>query len=49
MLVAGGVAEGFGGAFAFVVAGAGAEGVDVAQVGFWLGADEGVAVDFCGN
>lgn len=41
-------AEGFCGAFAFVVAGAGAGGVDVTVVGFGLWVDGGVSVDFGG-
>ncbi len=40
--------EGFRAAFAFVVAGAVADGVDVAPVGFRLGVDVGVAVDLGG-
>ena len=41
--------ECFGGAFAFIVAGADADGVDVAAVGFGLGVDGGVAIDFAGG
>lgn len=47
MLQTVGIGEGFGDSLAFVVACAGAERVDVAPVGFGLGAAERVAVDFC--
>lgn len=42
-------AEGFSGAFTFVVAGSGAAGVDVAVVGFGLGVDKRIAIDFRGR
>ena len=41
--------EGLGAALAFVVAGAGADGVDVAPVVLWLGVDGGVAIDLAGG
>ena len=45
VLISVGVHHGFGDAFSFVVAGAGADGVDVSPVGFGLGVDFGVSVD----
>jgi hypothetical protein len=45
VLVFVGVHHGFGDAFSFVVAGAGADGVYVSPVGFWLGVDFGISVD----
>lgn len=41
--------QGFGAAFALVVAGAQANGIDVAPVRFWLGVHGGVAVDLAGR
>ena len=45
VLISIGVHHGFSDAFAFIVAGAGADGVDVSPVRFWLGVNFRVSVD----
>ncbi len=41
--------QGFGAALALVIAGAGADGVDVAPVVLWLGVDGGVTINLAGG